>query len=199
MISLPVSSIFHCSPLPSGTWRTPGLSFPWCCLPSSSSVCLVFFLLSLCFAIWFWQDLVSTHHWGGYLHSSKTRARWAQGFYDELIGHVFDLERDGLRQVVPCRHSPYDENKPVEYGNSVSPLSYVLIIFVRLSSQSSLLSRLFFNRSWILKSRQPHWDASRRRKTYSFLWSNSHSSKGKPTSLGRKVKTAPFVLTRTSV
>ena len=120
---------------------------------------------------WLWvKDLVSTHHWGGYLHSSKTRARWAQGFYDELIGHVFDLERDGLRQVVPCRHSPYDENKPVEYGNSVSPLSYVLIIFVRLSSQSSLLSRLlFFNRSWILKSRQPHWDASRRRKTYSFL------------------------------
>ena len=28
MISQPVSSIFPCSPLPSGTWRTPGLSFP---------------------------------------------------------------------------------------------------------------------------------------------------------------------------
>ena len=39
---------------------------------------------------------------GGYLHSSKTRARWAEGFHNELNGHVFDLERDGLRQVVPC-------------------------------------------------------------------------------------------------
>ena len=39
---------------------------------------------------------------GGYLHSSKTRARWAEGFYDKLNGHVFDLERDGLRQVVAC-------------------------------------------------------------------------------------------------
>ena len=24
------------------------------------------------------------------------------GFHDELNGHVFDLERDGLRQVVLC-------------------------------------------------------------------------------------------------
>ena len=37
---------------------------------------------------------------GGYLHSSKTRARWAKGFHDELKGHVSDLEKDGLRQVV---------------------------------------------------------------------------------------------------
>ena len=28
MISQPVSSIFPCSPLPSGTWRSPGLSIP---------------------------------------------------------------------------------------------------------------------------------------------------------------------------
>ena len=40
MISQPVSSIFPCSPLPSWTWRTPGLSIPWCCLPTSTSVCL---------------------------------------------------------------------------------------------------------------------------------------------------------------
>ena len=38
---------------------------------------------------------------GGYLHSTKTRARWAEGFH-ELNSHVFDLERDGLRQVVFC-------------------------------------------------------------------------------------------------
>ena len=30
---------------------------------------------------------------GGYLHSTKTRARWAEGFH-ELNGYVFDLERD---------------------------------------------------------------------------------------------------------
>ena len=40
MILQPVFSIFPCSPLPSGTCRTPGLSIPWCCLPTSSSVCL---------------------------------------------------------------------------------------------------------------------------------------------------------------
>ena len=29
-----ITSFLHflCSPLPSGTWRTPGLSIPWCCL-----------------------------------------------------------------------------------------------------------------------------------------------------------------------
>ena len=36
---------FLCSPLPSGTWRTPSPSILWCCLPTSSSVCLVFFFL----------------------------------------------------------------------------------------------------------------------------------------------------------
>ena len=45
---------------------------------------------------------VNTASPDGYLHRSKTRARWAEGFHDELNGHVFDLERDGLRQVVPC-------------------------------------------------------------------------------------------------
>ena len=48
MISQSVSSIFPCSPLPSWTWQTPGLSIPECCLPTSSFVCLVFFPLSLC-------------------------------------------------------------------------------------------------------------------------------------------------------
>ena len=55
MILQPVFFIFPCSPLHSGTCRTPGLSIPWCCLPASSSVCLVFFPLSLCLAKWFWQ------------------------------------------------------------------------------------------------------------------------------------------------
>ena len=39
---------------------------------------------------------------GGCLHSLKTRARWSEGFHDELNGHVFDLKRDGLCQVVLC-------------------------------------------------------------------------------------------------
>ena len=57
-----VSSVFPCSPLPSGTWRTPGLSIPWCCLPTASSVCLVFFPLSLCLARWFLPDLMNGRH-----------------------------------------------------------------------------------------------------------------------------------------
>ena len=62
MISQPVSSIFLSSPLPSGTWRTPGLSIPWCCLPISSSVSLVFFPLSLCLARWFGPELMNGKH-----------------------------------------------------------------------------------------------------------------------------------------
>ena len=44
---------------------------------------------------------VNTTSLGGHLHSAKTRARWAEGFH-ELNGHVFDLKRNGLRQVVLC-------------------------------------------------------------------------------------------------
>ena len=47
MTSQPISSIFLCSPLPSVTWQTPGLSIPWCCLPTSSCVCRIFFPLSV--------------------------------------------------------------------------------------------------------------------------------------------------------
>ena len=45
---------------------------------------------------------VNTASLGEYLRSSKTRAKWAEGFHDELNGHVFDLEREGLCQVVLC-------------------------------------------------------------------------------------------------
>ena len=42
MILQPVSSISSCSRLPSGIWRTPGLSIPWHCLPTSSCLpCLL--------------------------------------------------------------------------------------------------------------------------------------------------------------
>ena len=59
MFSQPVSSVSPCSPLHSGTWRSPGLFIPWCCLPISSSVCLVFFPLLLWLAKWFWPDLMN--------------------------------------------------------------------------------------------------------------------------------------------
>ena len=62
MILQPVFSIFPCSPVPSGTCRTPGLSIPRCCLPTSSFVHLVFFPLSLCLARWFWPDLMNGKH-----------------------------------------------------------------------------------------------------------------------------------------
>ena len=48
--------------MPSGTCRTPGLTIPWCCLPASSSVCLVFYPFSLCLARWFWPDLMNGKH-----------------------------------------------------------------------------------------------------------------------------------------
>ena len=59
------TSFLHlpCSPLPSGTCRTQGLSIPWCCLPTSSSVCLVCFPLSLCLARWFWPHLMNGRHY----------------------------------------------------------------------------------------------------------------------------------------
>ena len=53
---------FHYSPLPSGTWQTPGLSIPLYCFPTSFSVCLIFFPLSLCLARWLWPDLMNGRH-----------------------------------------------------------------------------------------------------------------------------------------
>ena len=45
---------------------------------------------------------VNTALLGGCLHSSKTKARWVEGFHEELNDHVLDLERVGLHQVVLC-------------------------------------------------------------------------------------------------
>ena len=39
---------------------------------------------------------------GIFIDSMKTRARWAEGFHNELNGHMFHLERDGLRQLALC-------------------------------------------------------------------------------------------------
>ena len=77
MASQPVSSIFLCSPLPSGTWWTPYLSIPWCCLPTSFSVCIVFFSIWLCLARWFCPDLMNGRH----VHTTSIWVflRWSGG------------------------------------------------------------------------------------------------------------------------
>ena len=42
------------------TWiKLQGLPISWCCLPTSSFVCLVSFPLSLCLARWFWPALMN--------------------------------------------------------------------------------------------------------------------------------------------
>ena len=62
MTSQPVSSNFLWSPLPYGTLRTPGLSIPWCFLPTTFFFLSAFSLLSLCLARWFWPDLMNGRH-----------------------------------------------------------------------------------------------------------------------------------------
>ena len=49
----------------------------------------------------------------------KTRARWVEGFH-ELNGHMFDLERDGLSQVVLAQDSPCDDNTQPYHTGSVA-------------------------------------------------------------------------------
>ena len=79
MISQPVSFIFPCSQLPSGTWRTPGLSIPWWCLPTSSSVYLVYFPLSLNLGRWFWPDLINGRH--DHTTAVCVSLRWSRGLH----------------------------------------------------------------------------------------------------------------------
>ena len=61
MTSQPVSSIFPCSPLPSGTWRTPGLSWV---LSSHLSSCLPCLLppFAVPRKIFFWPYLMNGRH-----------------------------------------------------------------------------------------------------------------------------------------
>ena len=62
---------------------------------------------------------VNTASLDGYFHRSKTRARWAEGFHDEPNGHVFDMEMDGLRQVVPCPWlAIWWMDRPLEFAKS---------------------------------------------------------------------------------
>ena len=75
MISQPISSIFPCSPLPSGTCRTPGLSIPRRLSPHLF-VCLPCLLpLSPCLARWFWSDRINGRH----VHTTSVcvSSRWS--------------------------------------------------------------------------------------------------------------------------
>ena len=92
MTSQPVSSIFLCSPLPHGTWRTPGMSILWCCLPTSSSVCLLFFPRSLCLARCFWPDLMNGKH--DHTTAVCDSLRWS-GFF-VWSDYLLDLGMDFL-------------------------------------------------------------------------------------------------------
>ena len=105
----PVSSTFLCSPLTSGTWRTQGLSIPSCCLPTSSSVCHVFFALLLCLAMWFWPDLVNGRH----LHTSAVCDEqvfvWSDCLLDLstgfLVGNVvFEMGENNKVKIVNTEH-----------------------------------------------------------------------------------------------
>ena len=85
MVLQPVFSIFPCSPLPSETCQTPGLSIPRCCLPTSSSVCLVFFPLSLSLARCF-------------LATPDERKTWP--YHCSL--HLFTMVRRSLCGLIAC-------------------------------------------------------------------------------------------------
>ena len=69
----PVFSIFPCSPLPSGTWQTPGLSIPWCCQPPL----LLSALSSSPFARWFYTDALMN---GRHVHTTSVYVSlWSSG------------------------------------------------------------------------------------------------------------------------
>ena len=66
-------SVLHC-PL---RLVIPGLSNPWWCLPTSFSVCLVFFSLSLCLIRWFWPDLMNGRH----VHTTSVSLWWLEDLH----------------------------------------------------------------------------------------------------------------------
>ena len=63
---------------------------------------------------------VNTASLGAYLHSSKTRARWAEGFHDELNGHVFSWRGMGSVRLYFARDSPCDKNKQPYHTGTVA-------------------------------------------------------------------------------
>ena len=56
---------------------------------------------------------------GGYLHSTKTRARRAEEFH-ELNGHMFDLRGMGSARLYCAQDSPCDDNTQPYHTGSVA-------------------------------------------------------------------------------
>ena len=83
MISQPVSSIFLRSPLPSGPWRNPGLSIPWCCLPT-----FFFFFLSV----------LSSFPFHCALQDGFGQTWWMGGMSISLQRELTALNRQGTQQ-----------------------------------------------------------------------------------------------------
>ena len=73
------TSFLHFSLFSTALWDLPHsrLSIPWCCLPTSSFVRLVFFPLSLCLARWFWPDLMNGKH--DHTTANCMSLRWSRG------------------------------------------------------------------------------------------------------------------------
>ena len=95
MISQPVSSICPCSPLPSGSWRTPGQSIPCCRLPTAFSICLVFFPLSQCLARWFVPDLMN----GSYAVSVESDSEVMLSPLNQIVNHTVSVESEKSRSL----------------------------------------------------------------------------------------------------
>ena len=101
-------------------WQTPGLSIPWCYLSTSSSVCLVFFPLSLCLSRWFWPDLMNGRH--DHTIAVCVSLRWSEVLRVVLLPagswHGLPLWLHGLcmRCVVSCGstyvHDMYSSLEP---------------------------------------------------------------------------------------
>ena len=82
---------------------------------------------------------VKTASLGGCLHGSETRARWAEGFHDELNGHVFDPERDGIRQLVLCPRLTMRMTRPYRIGRHPGQQGLRLPTHTRTEVSSTLL------------------------------------------------------------
>ena len=100
MILQPVFSIFPCSPLPSGTCQTPGLSTPWCSLPPSSFV--LFFRVRNC------DNFTDKWHvWWKNLHSNSSSSR-LQAFAIDLYCLLASFN---LKQVKTSTDPQWDKAK----------------------------------------------------------------------------------------
>ena len=127
MTSQPVPSVFLCSPPPAGTWRTPGLSISWCCLRTSSSVCLFFFPLSLCPAscfgqIWWMGDMSIPLQFAS-LYDGHEVFVWSQCLLDLgmdfFVGNMIFVWDAKYLAVAPHLHCLYSFFEALLWGSMI--------------------------------------------------------------------------------